>query len=102
MGVVYLTGQVSWLQGQRQHITYQAQHALGKIDALLAAAGTSKSYLLTAEIMLRDISKENINAVNKVWNDWLDPKNKPTRATMQCSLKESEVLVQIIVTATRN
>ena len=55
---------------------------LAKIDTLLAAAGTDKSKLISAQIWVKDIS-QHFKPMNKVWCAWLDPKAKPVRATVE-------------------
>ncbi|KAG7341934.1 cytochrome C2 [Nitzschia inconspicua] len=94
-GVVYLSGitdtTVSDISGQTKNV-------LKQVDELLAQAGTSKSNLLTAQIWLKDIQND-FKDLNQVWNDWLDPENKPVRATVQSPMARPEILVEIQVTA---
>lgn len=77
----------------------QTKLVLGKVDALLAQAGTSKSNLLTASIWLKDIEKD-FSDMNDVWVKWLDPNNKPVRATVQSPMATPKILVEIQVSAT--
>ncbi len=49
----------------------QTEQVLGKIDDLLAAAGTDKSRLLTATVYLSDI--RHFDDMNAVWESWLPP-----------------------------
>jgi enamine deaminase RidA (YjgF/YER057c/UK114 family) len=79
-------------------VTDQTKETLAKIDALLSKAGSSKSNILTAQIWLKDISRD-FDGMNAVWNDWIDPQNKPTRATVQAALARPNILVEIQVTA---
>ena len=60
----------------------QTAAILEKIDAILAEAGTDKSRLLSCNIWLRDIAAD-FAAMNEVWCEWVDPDNKPARATVQ-------------------
>jgi enamine deaminase RidA (YjgF/YER057c/UK114 family) len=71
---------------------------LTKIEGLLKEAGTNKSNLLTAQIWLKDIEKD-FAAMNTVWSAWLDPVNKPVRATIQAPMARPAILVEIKVTA---
>ena len=71
---------------------------MGKIDSLLAQAGTDKKNLLTAQIWLKDIEKD-FAAMNQVWSAWLDPQHKPVRATVQAPMARPSILVEIQVTA---
>mmetsp|Transcript_19741 Transcript_19741/g.37425 ORF Transcript_19741/g.37425 Transcript_19741/m.37425 type:complete len:99 (+) Transcript_19741:304-600(+) len=76
----------------------QAKGILAKIDDLLAKAGTDKKSLLTAQIWLKEIDRDFV-AMNEVWNAWLDPENKPVRATVQANMAKPNILVEIQVTA---
>lgn len=79
-------------------VTGQTQGTLAKIDSLLAQAGTDKKSLLTAQIWVKDIDRDFAD-MNKVWNEWIDPDNKPVRATVQANMARPNILVEIQVTA---
>ena len=64
---------------------------------MLTEADTDKSRLLTATIWLADMA--DFNAMNAVWEDWIDSANVPTRATGEVRLASAEYKVEIIVTA---
>lgn len=93
---VYLCGVVPDPVGD---ITAQTGQVLAKIDALLADAGTDKSRLLTAQIWLANMG--HFSAMNSVWNSWVDSAKPPVRACVQATLYRPEVLVEIMVTATK-
>ena len=95
-GVVYMSGQTDTTSPD---ITGQTKAVLAKIDDLLAQAGTSKSHLLTSSIWLKDIQGD-FKEMNATWNDWLDPENKPVRATVQSPMARPQILVEIQVSAT--
>jgi enamine deaminase RidA (YjgF/YER057c/UK114 family) len=76
-GTVYISGQVD---ATASDIEGQTKDVLAKVDALLQEAGTDKSQLLTASIWVKDIEND-FQGMNSVWNQWLDPDNKPVRAT---------------------
>jgi enamine deaminase RidA (YjgF/YER057c/UK114 family) len=95
-GTVYMSGQTDTTSPD---ITGQTKNVLAKIDDLLAQAGTSKSNLLTASIWLKDIESD-FKGMNATWNDWLDPENKPVRATVQSPMARPQILVEIQVSAT--
>ena len=77
----------------------QTKRVLDVIDARLARAGTDKSKVLSAQVWLKDITKD-FAAMNSAWNAWVgDPKNKPVRATVQAKLATPAMLVEIMVTA---
>ena len=93
-GVVYLSGQVGDVNNVEADVTEQTKATLAKIDDLLAQAGTNKSNLLTAQIWVKDIQKDFV-AMNAVWNAWIDPNNKPTRACVEARLARDHLLVEV-------
>jgi len=77
----------------------QTTQVLQRIDSLLAAAGTDKSKLLTAQVWLSDMRLfEDHNAA---WNAWVDPANPPVRACVGAALWRPGMLVEVMVTAAR-
>ena len=95
-GVVYTSGQTAGDAGDC--VKAQTQATLDKVDALLKEAGTSKSHALSATIWLKDINRD-FTAMNEVWNAWVDPENKPVRATVEAAMARDILLVEIQVTA---
>ena len=93
--IVYASGQVAPDAGDA---AAQTAAILEKIDAILAEAGTDKSRLLSCNIWLRDIASD-FAAMNEVWCEWVDPDNKPARATVQAEMARPAILVEIQVTA---
>jgi enamine deaminase RidA (YjgF/YER057c/UK114 family) len=91
---VYLAGQVN---GDEPTTKGQTEAILKKIDGLLAAAGSSKSKLLSATIYIADMGK--FNEMNAAWDAWVDPMNTPARATVEAKLASAKYLVEIMVTA---
>ncbi len=77
----------------------QTQQILDKIDGYLAMAGSDKSKLLQANLWITDMA--NFAGMNEVWNAWVDPENPPVRACVQAGLARPELLVEIMVTATK-
>ena len=101
MSQIVVHGDTIYLQGftandKNSDITTQTQQVLAKIDAALAAAGTDKSHLLSAQIFVSDIALRP--QMNEVWSAWIDPKNPPTRACVGVQL-EGNTKVEIIVVA---
>jgi len=72
---------------------------LGKVDALLAEAGSSKSKIVNTVLVLDDI--RDYDAVNAVWDQWVDKENAPARSTIEGRMASKGLLVEIIVTAAR-
>ena len=94
-GIAYLAGQVG---NPGDDVTAQTRTVLAEIDRLLAAAGTDKSKLITAQIWLADIAT-GFAAMNAVWDEWVSPGNAPARYTGEAKLAGPEYLVESIVTA---
>jgi enamine deaminase RidA (YjgF/YER057c/UK114 family) len=94
-GTVYLAGQVS--AEPPASTKGQTEQVLKKIDAALAAAGTSKSNLLSATIYLSNIA--NFDEMNAAWDAWVQPGNTPARATVETRLANPKCLVEISVIA---
>lgn len=94
--IVYLCGVTSEPVGDVQ---VQTRQILGRIDRLLAAAGTDKSKLLTAQVWLADMA--DFEAHNAVWNEWVDRAHPPVRTCVAAALWQKELRVEIMVTATR-
>jgi enamine deaminase RidA (YjgF/YER057c/UK114 family) len=93
-GIVYLAGQVG---APGASVAEQTKAVLAAIDRLLAAAGTDKTRLLTAQIWLADMG--TFAEMNAVWDGWVAPGNAPARATGSADLATSDYRVEIIVTA---
>ena len=94
-GVVYISGQTD---ATATEIAGQTTNVLAKVDGLLSQAGTSKANILTASIWLKDINRD-FKEMNDVWNKWVDPDNKPVRATVEANLAREGLLVEVQVTA---
>ncbi|WOK38115.1 RidA family protein [Sphingomonas sp. C3-2] len=93
---VYLAGQIA----DGETVTEQTRAVLAEIDALLARAGTDKSKLLSATIVLADIA--TFGEMNAVWEAWIDGKDAPTRATIEAKLAAPQYKVEIICVAARD
>lgn len=94
-GTVYLSGMVA--DDADADITVQTQQVLAKIDRHLAEVGSDKSRLLSAQIWLADMA--DFDAMNAVWEPWVDPANPPTRATGEVRLADRRLKVEVIITA---
>mgnify|MGYP001158802086 CR=1 FL=1 len=90
-GLVYLAGQIA----DDASLDAQGQMAdiLRQVDALLAKAGTDKSRLISVQIFLSDMN--DMAAMNRAWDDWLDKNNKPARATVQAKLADPSWKVEL-------
>ena len=65
----------------------------------LAAAGTDKSKLLSAQIWLTDM--RTFADMNKAWDAWVSPGNTPARATVEAALAGPDYRVEIMVVAAK-
>lgn len=92
---VYLAGQVP--DDFSVSVTEQTRQVLARIDALLAEVGSHRSKLLSAQIWLDDIA--HFDAMNTVWDAWVDPANPPARATCALALAHPDIRVEIVVVA---
>lgn len=91
----YLAGQVATdrSRGTRE----QTQEVLAKIDTLLAQCGTSKEYLLSAQVWLADIN--DFDVMNAVWDAWVPAGHAPARACVQSPMAKPDIRVEIQVHA---
>jgi enamine deaminase RidA (YjgF/YER057c/UK114 family) len=92
---VYVSGKTA--QNTDQGVKGQTRQILAEIDRTLALCGTNKSKLLMVNIWLTDIGKWS--KMNEVWEAWVDPSNKPCRATVEAALAAPELKVEIACVA---
>ena len=88
---VYLAGQVT--DDPTLDAEGQTADVLRQIDALLIEAGTDKSKLLSCQVFLSDMA--DVAAMNRAWDAWMDPANKPARATVEAKLANPDWKVEI-------
>ncbi len=94
-GTVYLAGQVA--DDTSAGVAGQTEQILAKIDVQLAAAGTDKSKLLSAQLWITDMA--SFSEMNAVWDAWVAPGETPARACVEAQLAAPQYLVEIMVTA---
>lgn len=95
---VYLAGQVA--SDVNASIEVQTRQVLDAIDALLAEAGTSKSKVLSVQVILANMG--DFAAMNSVYDGWIDPANPPARAAIEARLAAPGYKVEIIAIAARD
>lgn len=95
-GMVFIGGQAA--DDRSADIRGQTEQALAKLDKVLATAGSDRRHLLSVQIWLKDIERD-FAAMNDTWDEWIDPEAAPARATAECEMGASDVLVEILVTA---
>ena len=92
-GVIYFAGLVS----QKETFTEQLKDVLNNFTDRLEQAGSDKSRLLSALVILKDMA--DFAEFNEIWEAWIDGYGPPGRATFKGDLARPEVLVEIIFTA---
>lgn len=92
-GVVYLSGQV----GDGDTIAEQSHDCLGRVDALLKEAGSSREHILQAVVWLSDMSY--FAEFNTIWNAWVPTGHAPARACGEAKLAREILKVEVIVIA---
>ena len=93
-GIIWLAGQVGTPGAS---VAEQTRQCLAEVDRILAAAGTDKTRILSAQIWLADIA--TFGEMNAVWDQWVPAGNTPARATGEAKLATPDYLVEVIVTA---
>ncbi len=96
-GMVYVAGTVA--DKRPALVKAQTEEILGKIDALLAQAGSAKSKIVSAQIWLADIRMRD--EMNQAWLAWVDANNLPARACIEAKLATADMLVEIAVIAAK-
>jgi enamine deaminase RidA (YjgF/YER057c/UK114 family) len=94
-GIVYVSGMTA--EDKSLDMAGQTSQILDRIARQLSSAGTDKSRLLTATVYLSDISQKE--AMNQVWQRWIEPGHPPARVTVGAELGSPTTLVEISVTA---
>lgn len=94
---VYLAGLTADDRSKGMH--EQTAEILAKIDALLKAASTDKSRLLSAVIWITDMRAKP--QMDEAWAAWADPQNLPARACVEARLGTPDTLVEIMVQAAK-
>jgi enamine deaminase RidA (YjgF/YER057c/UK114 family) len=96
-GMVYVSGTVA--DKRPASVKAQTEEILGRIDTLLAQAGSHKSRIVSAQIWLADIRTRD--EMNQAWLAWIDPGNLPARACVEAKLATADMLVEIAVVAVK-
>ena len=95
---IYLTGCVAE-QAKGKSVREQTREILATIDRTLAAAGSDKTKVLSANISLADIA--TYTDMNAEWDAWVTEGHTPARATIEAKLPVSAHSVMIVCVATR-
>ncbi len=93
-GIIWVAGQVG---NPGDSVADQTRTCLAEVDRILAAAGSDKTRILSAQIWLADMA--DFAEMNSVWDQWVPQGHTPARATGEAKLAAPEYRVEIIVTA---
>jgi enamine deaminase RidA (YjgF/YER057c/UK114 family) len=77
----------------------QTAEVLNKIEKLLKEGGSSKSRILWANVWVNDMREKD--QMDAAWQAWVDPENKPTRATVEARLGTPDTKVEIMMIAAK-
>ena len=77
----------------------QTQQVLRKMERLLAEAGSDKSRILWGNVWVTDMREKD--QMDAAWQEWVDPDNKPTRATVESRLGTPDTRVEITTIAAK-
>lgn len=78
-------------------VTTQTEQMLRRVDERLALAGSDKSRILAAHIMITDM--RYFDEMNAVWDAWVDQGSPPVRACGAADLASPDMKVEIMITA---
>lgn len=90
-GQLHISGTVA--RTHNASIEVQTREVLERLDELMAAAGTDKSRLISVTVYLPHI--RDYEAMNRVWDDWVDTAQKPARATVEARLAIESLRVEM-------
>ena len=94
-GFVFIAGQVA--DDRKAGIAGQTGDVLAKLDALLAEAGTTRTNLVAVNVFLPHIT--DFDAMNEVYDAWIDPRNPPARACVEARLADPDLRVEMTAVA---
>jgi enamine deaminase RidA (YjgF/YER057c/UK114 family) len=82
-----------------QGIEGQTRQIFDVFDAHLAESGVDISNVLFAQVWLKRM--RDYDAMNVVWNNWIDPDHPPARSCVRADMANPEHLIEIRITAAR-
>lgn len=96
-GVVYFAATPNRPFDGGVSVAEQTRQLLARVDERLGLAGTDKSRILMAHVMISDM--RYFAEMNSVWDDWVDQDSPPARACSEAALASPDLKVEIVVTA---
>ena len=94
-GVIHIAGQVA--DDRKTGVAEQTAQVLAKIEALLKEAGSDKSKLAAVNVFLPNIV--DFDAMNVVYDAWIDKANPPARACVEARLADPNLRVEMTAIA---
>lgn len=94
-GTVYVAGKVA--RNSKGSLEEQTRDVLEQIETLLKEAGSDKSKLLSINIYLPAIA--DFDAMNVVYDAWVDKDNPPVRACVEARLANPDLRIEITAVA---
>jgi enamine deaminase RidA (YjgF/YER057c/UK114 family) len=94
-GTVYVAGKVA--RNSKGSLEEQTRDVLQQIEDILKEAGSDKSKLLAINIYLPSIA--DFDAMNVVYDAWLDKENPPVRACVEARLANPDLRIEITAVA---
>ena len=90
-GILHVSGQVA--DDRNASIEVQTQQVLDWIGAIISEAGGDKSGLLAINVFLAHIT--DFDAMNAIYDGWIDPENPPARACVEARLADPNLRVEM-------
>ena len=97
-GILHFTGRTCMPAGPG--VREQTEGILKIIDETLAKYGSDKRHILFTQVFLKDVIRD-FDAMNEVWESWVEPGYEPARATVQAKMAKEEAMVEMVVTAAK-
>ncbi|MCA0270669.1 MAG: RidA family protein [Proteobacteria bacterium] len=93
--IVFLAGQIP--EDLDAGIETQTRQVLRGIDKIMAELGGSKADVVSVQVWLTDMA--DFPGMNAVWDEWVDKKTPPARATCGVALARPGMRVEMVVVA---
>lgn len=93
--IVFLAGQIP--EDLSAGIEVQTRQVLDGIDQVMAEFGGSKSDVVSVQVWLSDMA--DFQGMNAVWDQWVDKKTPPARATCGVALARPGMRVEMVAVA---
>ena len=94
--LVFTIGQVA-IGAPGADVATQTADIVTRLDLLLEEAGSDKSLLVSATVYLAEL--HYYEAMNSVWDKWVQPGKTPARTCVQAKLLSPNYAVEIAVVA---